>query len=111
MKVSRPINALICLALILVSLCANLSAQDQFNFEAELNRAAQLTQENKLLDALPILEKLQATKPDHPNVLELLAYSLSALASSEKDAEKRKKAFIRARQMAERAKQLGNNSQ
>src|SRR5262245_61176301 len=114
MKYSHQIKAGICLLSLFASLSTNAIrgyGQEKIDFEAELNRATQLAKENKLLDALPILEKLNTAKPDHPGVLELLAYSLLASTVSEKDTEKRKQSFLRARQTAERAKKLGNNSQ
>ena len=114
MKSSRPIHSLlshIAIFALLFAASTNAFAQAQASFDAELARAQQLIQANKLPEALPILEKLYAAKPDHPALLEMLAYSLSVSAVPEKDKDKRKKMLIRARQLAERAKRAGNNSQ
>jgi tetratricopeptide (TPR) repeat protein len=86
-------------------------AQEGPDFESELKRAVQLVQTNKMADALPILEKLHTAKPDNAVVIELLAYAGFSIAVSEQDAEKRKKEFLRARSLAERAKGLGRDNQ
>jgi len=99
------------LSTLLLSDSARACAQETLDYDAELKRAAQIVQANKMPEALPILEKLQKAKPDDAVVLELLAYALSATAAVEKDAEKRKKDLLRARSLAERAKGLGRNTQ
>ncbi len=115
MKNRRPvINALLCFAVLsalLLSYPAQTSAQEQPDYEAELKRAIQLVQTHKMTEAAPILEKLHASKPDDAVVLELLSYTIFANAAVEKDAEKRKKELLRARSLAERAKELGRNTQ
>src|SRR5215510_16559117 len=50
-------------------------------------------------------------KPDDAAVLELLAHAISVNVALEKDADKRKKELLRARSLAERAKELGRNTQ
>jgi tetratricopeptide (TPR) repeat protein len=115
MKTRRPVlNALLCFAAFSALLLSNASrtcAQEQPDYEAEFKRALELVRANKLPEALPVLEKLHGVKPDDAVVLELLAYAVSAKAAVEKDAEMRKKEFLRARSLAERAKELGRNSQ
>jgi predicted Zn-dependent protease len=115
MKTRRPVlNALLCFAAFSALLLSNASrtcAQEQPGYEAEFKRALELVRANKLPEALPVLEKLHGVKPDDAVVLELLAYAVSAKAEVEKDAEMRKKGFLRARSLAERAKELGRNSQ
>ena len=86
-------------------------AQEPSDFEAEFNRADQLVRANKMQEALAILEKLHKAKPDDEVVLERLAHAIMAIAVVDKDAGKRKKELLRARSLAERAKELGNNSQ
>jgi tetratricopeptide (TPR) repeat protein len=114
MKNSRSVlNAvlrLVTLSALLSGVSARTFAQDNFDYEAERKRAVQLIQAHKMPEAKPILEKLQEIKPDDTVVLEGLAYAVLAVATTEKDPEKRKKEFLRARSLAERAKQLGNNS-
>jgi tetratricopeptide (TPR) repeat protein len=115
MKTRRPVlNALLCFAafsVLLLSAPARTFAQGQPEYEADFKRALEMVRANKLPEALPILEKLHGAKPDDAVVLELLAYALFAKAAVEKDAEKRKKEFLRARSLAERAKELGRDSQ
>lgn len=115
MKNARPVlNAILCLmtlsALLLIQ-PARVFAQDKFDYEAERKRALQMIQAGKMPDATPILEKLREANPDDMVVLENLAYAISVVATTEKDPEKRKKAFLRARALAIRAKELGDTSQ
>jgi tetratricopeptide (TPR) repeat protein len=115
MKKRRPgLTALICfaaLSALLLSYPARTFAQEPLDYEAEFKRAFEMVRANKLPEAAPILEKLNAAKPDDAVVLELLAYAISVVAAVEKDAEKRKKDLLRARSLAERAKELGHNTQ
>src|SRR5262245_5283189 len=115
MKNRRPVlNAFLCftaLSVLLLSCPAPTFAQEQPDYEADIKRAFDLVQANKMPEALPILERLHAAKPDDAVVIELLAYSIFVKAAVEKDAETRKKDFLRARSLAERAKELGRNTQ
>src|SRR5262245_23605491 len=115
MKNRRPVlNVLLCFAILpalLFSDAARTFAQDNSDNEADFKRAVQLVQANKMQEALPILEKLHRVKPDDAKVLELLSYAILVSALVDKDAEKRKKDLLRARSLAERAKELGNNNQ
>jgi tetratricopeptide (TPR) repeat protein len=115
MKKRRPVlKALLCFAAVsalLLSNSAQTFAQEQPDYEAEFNRAIELVKAFKMPEALPILEKLHAAKPDDTIVLVSLAHAISVIAMTEKDAEKRKKEFLRARSLAERAKKLGEDSQ
>lgn len=86
--------------------------QDKFDYEAERKRAFQLVEENKFPDALPMLEKLTAAKPDDAAVLERLSLTLIAMAgTSKKSPELVRNDLVRARALAEKARQLGNDSQ
>jgi tetratricopeptide (TPR) repeat protein len=115
MKNRRPVlNALLhfaALSALLLIYPAPTLAQGLPDFEAELKRALELVQAHKMPEAAPILEKLHAAKPDDVVVLESLAYAISVMATTEKDPEKRKKEFLRARSLAARAKELGANSE
>src|SRR5215510_10968165 len=115
MKTRRPVlNALLCfaaLSALLLSRPARTFAQEQSAYEADFKLAFELVKANKIPEAAPILEKLHEAKPDDAAVLELLAYSISVNMALEKDAGKRKKELLRARSMAERAKEMGRNSQ
>jgi tetratricopeptide (TPR) repeat protein len=115
MKNRRPVlTALLCfaaLSALLLSHPARAFAQELPDYEADLKRAIELVQANKMPEALPILEKLQGAKPDDALVLELLSYAISISVMVEKDADKRKKELLRARSLAVRAKELGRNTQ
>src|SRR5262245_21698295 len=115
MKNRRPVlTAFLCFAtLSILLLCdsALARAQDNPDCESELKRAIELVRANKMPESIPILEKLHVAKPDDTVVLESLAYAISAIASTEKDLEKRKKEFLRARSLVERAKELGADSE
>jgi tetratricopeptide (TPR) repeat protein len=115
MKTRRPVlNALLCfaaLSALLLSRPARTFAQEQSAYEADFKRAFELVKANKLPEAAPILEKLHEAKPDDAAVLELLAHAISVNMALEKDADKRKKELLRARTLAERAKELGRNTQ
>src|ERR1051326_9480144 len=83
--------------------------QTNDNYEAERKRALQLCAEHKFVDALPILEKLTVANPKDDVLLEQLALALLTNQALLKDDEARKQAFMRARALAARAKELGND--
>jgi tetratricopeptide (TPR) repeat protein len=90
---------------------AQTPAQEKFDYDAERKKALQLTEENKYPDALPILEKLAAAKPDDAVVLERLALAMIInITVSKRPAEEVKKELIRARSLALKSRDLGNNS-
>jgi len=115
MKTRRSVlNALLCfaaLSALLLSRPSRTFAQEQSAYEADFKRAFELVKANKMTEAAPILEKLHEAKPDDAAVLELLAHAISVNMALEKDADKRKKELLRARSLAERAKELGRNTQ
>src|SRR5262249_43487978 len=115
MKTRRPVlNALLCfaaLSALLLSCPGRTLAQEQSAYEADFKRAIELVKANKMPEATPILEKLHEAKPDDAAVLELLAHAISVNMALENDADKRKKHLMRGRSLAERAKELGRNSQ
>jgi tetratricopeptide (TPR) repeat protein len=115
MKTRRPLlNALLCfaaLSALLLSRPARTFAQEQSAYEADFKRAFELVKANKMPEAATILEKLHEAKPDDAAVLELLAHAISINMALETDSGKRKKELMRARSLAERAKELGRNSQ
>lgn len=114
MKNSRPVfNALLyfaALSALILSRPAPALAQEQPDYEADLKHAIQLVETHKMMEARPILEKLHAAKPDDALVIELLSYAIFVNAATEKEAEKRKKDLLRARSLAERAKELGRGT-
>jgi hypothetical protein len=86
-------------------------AIQNFDYEAERQRALELFNASDLLGARPILEKVYDAKPDDAETLEALAYAtLATAALEEKDAGKQRAIRLQARAMAERAKELGSNS-
>jgi tetratricopeptide (TPR) repeat protein len=85
------------------------SAQD--SYDTDRQRALQLVQENNLIGALPLLEKLAAVKPEDTGVLQNLALALAAQAIAGKNPDQMKANFRRARELAEKCRKLGDNSQ
>jgi tetratricopeptide (TPR) repeat protein len=73
-------------------------------------RALRLCEENKFVEALPILERLNADSPDDVVVLERLAQALVASLLTLPDAAKRRDAALRARKFILHARELGDNS-
>jgi tetratricopeptide (TPR) repeat protein len=96
---------------LLSSVAANAQTADRASFDADLQRAMQLLQTNRMPEAIPILESLNSSNPNHVLVSVSLAYALLSTAATDKDMERRKSAMIRARQLAEKAQKLGDNSQ
>ena len=76
----------------------------------ERSRALRLCQENKFVDALPILERVNTASPDDQVILERLAQALVAYSITLRDAEKRRDALLRARKFILHARELGDNS-
>src|SRR5262245_49179943 len=111
MKQSRTIlNALI-LILSGSVFAMQVPAQNQFDYEAERKRAFVLLDDNKYTEALPILEKLAAAKPDDLPVLEYLAITILAHTTiTKKDRNEIKKELVRARALAMKAKEMGSKS-
>ena len=78
--------------------------------DAERRRAFELYESGKMVEAMPLLEKLAADHPNDAVVIERWAYSVVSYAATLPDAETRKKARARGRQIALKAKELGDNS-
>lgn len=87
------------------------AAQDAARYDADREKALYLIEQNNFKEALPLLEKLHASKPDDTKVLQNLALALVASATTNKDKEAAKRDFKRARELAERAQKLGDNSE
>jgi tetratricopeptide (TPR) repeat protein len=86
-----------------------LSAQAQQE-PPEWKRALELYEAQNFVAALPLLEKVAAAAPESPVVLSRLGFALYALATTEKDAEARKKMLDRARTVLLKSQSLGDNS-
>lgn len=110
--VSRLIGVLAVASLVLPTLAAR--AQDPSPQAAEPSlqrqRAFELYNEHKLLDALPLLEALALADEDDIAVLERLGFCLLAKAMTLEDPEERRQTRVRAREVLLRSKKLGNNS-
>lgn len=98
------------LCVVLLALAA-VPAVAQDNYEAERKRALDLVEKHDLLAALPLLEKLATAKPEDTVVLQHLALALASHAIASKNPELMKQNFRRARELAERCRKLGDNSQ
>jgi tetratricopeptide (TPR) repeat protein len=94
------------LVLLLLAPFATAKAQE----DPDRRRAFQLYKEQKFTEALPLLEKLATTYPDDVEVAELHAVLVSTQAVYLKDAEARKQARLRGRELLLRAQKLGANS-
>ncbi|MGH9799077.1 MAG: tetratricopeptide repeat protein, partial [Blastocatellia bacterium] len=100
---------ILCIALLLSLTVVTAVGQD--NYDADRKRAFDLVQENNLIAALPLLEKLAVAKPEDTGVLQNLALALVAQAVANKNPEQMKLNFRRARELAEKCQKLGDNSQ
>ena len=106
--VSKLIAALLLGALLFT---ATTVAQDAARYDADREKAFYLVQQNNFKDALPLLEKLYASKQDDTKVLQNLALALVANAATNNDKAAAVQAFKRARALAEQAQKLGDNSE
>jgi len=86
-------------------------AQGTATYEAERKRALQLYDENKFADAIPLLEKLVSINSSDTVLLERLGWATLVVSASMQNAELRKQARNRARELLNRAKELGDNSE
>ena len=103
-----------CLLLILVSLCAapGLVAQPAAVApdQAKRQEAANLFQQGKRLEALPLLEELAKAEPQNAALLVALAACLVEHAATLPDKEGGGKERLRARELLDRAWELGDRS-
>jgi tetratricopeptide (TPR) repeat protein len=88
---------------------ASVMAQKPDQYASERERAFQLYEEGKHLEALPILEKLAEANPSDGPVLQELAFSLISYSATLPDKEARKKIRARARGIFVRAVNLNYN--
>ncbi len=97
--------------ILLVTVSLTALAQSGSDYEAERKRAFELFDEHKLIEALPLLEKLAAARPSDVAVLERLVFATLAQVETLKGEESRKQGRLRARNLALRAKELGSNNE
>ncbi len=95
---------------ITLTLAPVLSAQTDDSYQAHRAQAFALYESNKFVDALPLLEKLHAEKPDDVAVLERLSFAMVAHSATLTDAAERKLERARARKLADQAKAAGDES-
>ena len=94
------------IASLLISAGVRISAQDP-DYASERQRAFQLLDESKMIEALPILEKLAAQNPQDKEVQFLLGFCIFARSRDIKDPALHKQERLRARQHLLKAKELG----
>src|SRR5262249_53164719 len=78
--------------------------------DPEFQRAQELYHAGKMLDAMPLFEKLAATYPNDVVVLERWGVTVLNSSSALADPELRRKARVKARSILLKAKELGDNS-
>jgi len=111
MKLSRTILNTLFIIVFGSLFAMPIPAQNKFDYEAERKKVFVLLDENKYNEALPILEKLAAAKPDDLQVIEYLAITILANTTiTKKDRDEIKKELVRARALAIKAKELGSKS-
>jgi len=104
------LNAGLAMIIALVVLAGDsASAQDSnySNYEAERRHALQLMDESKMIEALPILEKLALQNPKDGPVQFFLGFCIFARSRDIKDPVLHKQERLRARDHLARAKELG----
>ena len=97
---------LLVIAALMLSQSIAVQAQEP-DYASERKRAFDLLNESKLMDALPILEKLAARNPKDGEVLFMLGFSIIAKSRETKDPATRKQERVRARNYLLRARELG----
>lgn len=109
-KAVRPgrlsIGALVLLAL-LISAARHTPAQNPDDFQTERERAIQLINENKLDEALPILERLAASSQADGQVMYGLGIALLMTSDKIKDEAAQRKSRLRGREALVRAQEMG----
>ncbi|HBB94028.1 MAG TPA: hypothetical protein DC054_01440 [Blastocatellia bacterium] len=97
---------MVIIAAMTFSAAVRVSAQDT-DYASERRRAMQLLDESKILEALPILEKLAAQNPRDGEVQFFLGFCIFARSRDIKDPVLHKRERLRARGYLVRAKELG----
>lgn len=100
------LNAVLLIALAGLPVVADALSQD-FDYDTERRHAFALIDESKILEALPILEKLAARNDKDPQVQFMLGFAIFARSREITDRAKHKQERVRARQYLARAKELG----
>src|SRR5260370_1374467 len=89
-------------------ICSQAPGFGQTGGSDDRSRAFRLYEENKLTEALPILDKLAAANPDDIVLLERLAHCLVAYSITLSEPAQKREALARAHKLAAHAKELGD---
>ena len=109
-KCWRLTSVFLLLLALLMALGTSARAIEQKSDDPERTRAFNLFHESKFTEAVPPLEKLAATYPDDPGVLEKYGFALYAATKTVKDSQQRKLMIARAKEALLRSQELGNDS-
>jgi tetratricopeptide (TPR) repeat protein len=102
--------ALVCAISFLVAAAPGIAAQSEDTYASRRAKALALMADNKMMDALPLLEQLHGENPHDVPVLEKLSFATLAHAASLPDEAARKQERAKARKLGEEAKAAGDNS-
>lgn len=101
-----------CALLLLLCLSSNALAQQAANdSQGDRQRAMRLFEENKFVEAIPLLEKLAEANSSDVVVMERLGWATLVVSGSMKNPQARQQARERARKALLRAKELGDDSE
>lgn len=106
----RQIPAALLMALSVLAIPCSAQQQASEEVEALRARAQQLYDDHKMVEAMPLFEKLVELKPDSFVYHERLAVCVLAYSGTLSDAEAERQQRIRARKLLLRAKELGGKS-
>jgi hypothetical protein len=87
-----------------------LSAQTDASYQSRRAQAFAFYDSNKFVDALPLLERLHAEKPEDVAVLARLSFATLAHSATLPDASEQEQERVRARKLADEAKAAGDDS-
>ncbi len=99
-----------CLLILLLSLCPAPGLPGMVVYQATRQRASELFEQGKRLEALPLLEEVVKADPKDSAMLVALAACLVEHATTLPDQEGGGKERLRARELLDRAWELGNHS-
>jgi len=108
----------ICALILILAAATSLNAQSnpgqpaapQSKTDPDRQRATELFNSGKFVEAMPLFEKLAAAHPNDAGIKRDWAFSVAAYAATLNDPELRKKGRIRARNIAQQAQKQGDNS-
>lgn len=106
----RLLTAALFLTVLVLPVPCWAQGQTTEDFEALRKRAQQLYDEHRLVEAMPLFEKLVAMKPESSVYHERLGFCILGYSGTLTDREEERKLRVRARQELLRAKELGDTS-